>query len=110
MRNLPIAIEYVSPSAIETFCDCPRKWAHVKLGGAPKRQSKAAQLGSDVHGQHEAWLRDGIPYDRTTRAGWSVVVRGRLEEVTTFDASLCRAFELPASATDEFFSNRGLSY
>jgi hypothetical protein len=69
MRSLPILIDYVSPSACETFCDCPRKWAWPKLEGKPKRQSKAAETGSAVHEQHENWLRDGIPYDRTTRAG-----------------------------------------
>lgn len=69
VRSLPILIEYVSPSAIETYCDCPRKWGWPKLEGAPKRQSGAASLGSDVHTEHEGWLRDGIPYNRTTRAG-----------------------------------------
>jgi hypothetical protein len=69
MRPLPILVDYVSPSAVETYCDCPRKWAHVKLGGAPKRQSKAAELGSAVHSQHEDWLLTGKPYDRTSRAG-----------------------------------------
>jgi hypothetical protein len=35
-------------------------------------------------------------FDRTTRTGWSVIVTGRLEEVTPFDATtLDRVSNLP---------------
>jgi len=65
----PVSLDYVSPSAIETFDLCPRKWGWSKLNRIPKVSSGAAQLGSDTHGQHERWLTVGTPYDRTTRAG-----------------------------------------
>lgn len=69
----PVSLEYVSASAIETFDHdgggCPRKWAWAKLDRIPKGQNAGALLGSDVHAQHERWLRDGKPYDQTSRAG-----------------------------------------
>ena len=41
------------------------------------------------HGPHARACFEVDAYDRTTRTGWSVVVFGRLEEVTTFDRSTC---------------------
>lgn len=62
-------LEYYSPSALETFAMCPRKWAFSKLDKVEKESSAAADLGTAVHEQHERWFRDGTPYDLTTRAG-----------------------------------------
>lgn len=39
-----------------------------------------------AHGSAACFEIDG--FDRATRSGWSVVVRGRLHEVTTYDAAL----------------------
>lgn len=65
----PLEIKYVSPSAIETYLSCPHKWALTKIDRHPKEQSAAAALGSAMHAAKEAWLRDAVPYDLTTRAG-----------------------------------------
>lgn len=62
-------INYVSPSAIETFELCAHKWALTKIDRHPKEQSDAAALGSAFHDQKEKWLTQAVPYDMTTRAG-----------------------------------------
>lgn len=68
-----IDLEYVSPSSLETFDEaiggCEAKWGFSKLDGAEKSGSAATVLGSATHAQHEAWLRDGTPYDLTSKAG-----------------------------------------
>jgi nitroimidazol reductase NimA-like FMN-containing flavoprotein (pyridoxamine 5'-phosphate oxidase superfamily) len=43
------------------------------------------------HGSQGCFEVDG--HDRATRSGWSVVVRGRLEEVTAFNAKLLAQIE-----------------
>jgi hypothetical protein len=52
-----------SASQIETFRDCPRKWAYNKIDRKPRTQNEAAQLGSTVHDLREKWLRDSIMPD-----------------------------------------------
>lgn len=69
---------YLSPSSIETFDLCARKWAWVKIDGLPRPGSAATDLGSAVHAQHEAYLRDGTPYDTTTRAGEIAIATAHL--------------------------------
>lgn len=68
-----VKVDYVSPSAIETFNDaeggCMRKWAWSKLDRAPKTENAAALTGTKTHGQHERWLQFGTPYDLTTHEG-----------------------------------------
>lgn len=64
-----VKIDYVSPSAIETFAMCERKWAWTKLDREAKTEGKAALLGTAVHSQHEAWLKHGTPYDLTKHEG-----------------------------------------
>lgn len=64
-----VQLDSVSPSSLETFADCQRKWAWHKLDGIPKPQGAGAELGERVHGQQERWLKFGIPYDMTTREG-----------------------------------------
>jgi hypothetical protein len=64
-----VAIEYVSPSTLETFAACPRKWGWHKLDRLPKPQNKGAGFGDRVHKQHEGWLAFGRPYDLTTHEG-----------------------------------------
>jgi hypothetical protein len=82
-------LDYISPSALETFTGpglvrgangCARKWAWRKLDKIEIPPSGAAALGSEMHGHHERWLRDGTPYDRTTYAGELAAV--------TYDAGL----------------------
>jgi hypothetical protein len=64
-----VKVDYVSPSALETIAMCERKWAFAKLDRMPKVESKGALLGTLVHGQHEDWLKRGVPYDLTKQEG-----------------------------------------
>lgn len=68
-----VKVDYVSPSAIETFNDaaggCMRKWAWAKLDRSPKTENAAALTGTRTHSQHENWLQFGTPYDLTTHEG-----------------------------------------
>jgi hypothetical protein len=69
----PYTLEYVSPSAIETFDQrlggCARKWAFVKLDRVPKVQNDAARIGDAMHKHHERYLLAGVPYDQTQYEG-----------------------------------------
>jgi hypothetical protein len=53
----------VSPSQIETFRLCERKWALEKLDKIPKKPNAFAQRGTDAHTVLEHWQRDGSPID-----------------------------------------------
>ena len=64
-----VVVDYLSPSSIEAFELCERRWGWVKLNRQPKQTSEAADEGSAVHRAHDDWLTKGIPYDRTTRIG-----------------------------------------
>lgn len=55
----------VSPSQIETFSQCQRKWALDKIDRIPRPQNEAAAKGERVHKICEDWLRDGIPVPDT---------------------------------------------
>lgn len=57
---------FVSPSAIETFWLCKRKWAFRAIDRIPAQQNEAALLGDYVHKLRENWLVYGIqpPDDR----------------------------------------------
>jgi hypothetical protein len=89
-RLLPVKLDYVSPSALETFdagldglpygvdpesgagsvqFGCQRKWAWSKLDRVPKVQGASAIVGSQMHSHHERYLLSGTPYDLTTRPG-----------------------------------------
>lgn len=59
----------ISPSQIDTFRDCARKWAWDKLNGIRSPPNKSAQLGTAVHSCLEAWLSQGIAPDESTREG-----------------------------------------
>lgn len=60
---LPDGTAYTGPlwskSAIEKFNACPRKWAWQAIAGIREPMGAAAQLGVDLHGELEAWLKDG---------------------------------------------------
>lgn len=64
-----VNVAYISPSALETFDMCERKWAWSKLDRVPKIMGDSAALGDRVHKQHERWLGQGVPYDLSTREG-----------------------------------------
>jgi hypothetical protein len=49
-----------SPSQIDTFDDCERKWAFAKIDRVPRTPNEAAAFGSRVHAIREKWLGEGI--------------------------------------------------
>lgn len=51
----------VSPSALDTFSACERKWAFNALDKVPRTQTPAQLLGGKGHEQLEGWLRAGQP-------------------------------------------------
>lgn len=55
----------------------------VDRGSVVFRTARGAKLDAAVHAQPVAFEVDAI--DEATRSGWSVVIRGRLEEVTDPD-------------------------
>lgn len=50
-----------SPSQIDTFISCQRKWAWGRIHGKRPPPNKSAALGLRIHDVLEDWLRDGIP-------------------------------------------------
>jgi hypothetical protein len=59
----------ISPSQIETYRLCPRKWAFGKLENLPAPPNKYAERGLNVHHVLEEWQRDGKPVDLSSEAG-----------------------------------------
>lgn len=59
----------LSASQIDTFRDCPRKWAYDKIDRVPRTSSPAAELGGRVHGLLEDWLSKGKLPDPSTPEG-----------------------------------------
>lgn len=89
-------VKYWSPSAIETWMLCPRKWALTKIDRHPKITGKGAELGVQVHAQHEAYLTQGTPYDLQIRAGFlasRTIDLIPLPGVATIEAEVTFSFE-----------------
>jgi hypothetical protein len=96
-----------SPSQLSTFGDCKRKWWRVSVNGERQPPTAAAERGSKIHAELEAYLIKGEPLsDGTARAmaqllpfaghvpehavevgftwrpdGWPVPIRGRVDLV-----------------------------
>jgi len=96
-----------SPSQLSTFADCRRKWWRVSVNGERQPPTAAAERGSKIHAELEAYLMHGAPLsDGTARAmaqhlpfagsvseaavevaftwrpdGWPVPIRGRVDLV-----------------------------
>lgn len=51
----------ISPSQVETFDLCARKWAYNKIDRIPSPQNAAAALGEAAHKHREDWLIHGTP-------------------------------------------------
>ena len=51
----------ISPSQVETFDLCARKWAYNKIDRIPSPQNAAAALGEAAHKHRENWLIHGTP-------------------------------------------------
>lgn len=60
-----------SPSQVETWRDCRRKWAYSRV--RRRGPNKAADYGERCHAIAEAWLRDGTPPDTRTPEGRTVL-------------------------------------
>lgn len=60
---------WLSPTQIDTYRLCKRKWAWGYIAGIKSPPNRFAQLGLDVHDVLEAFLVRGTAPDRATRAG-----------------------------------------
>lgn len=61
---------YLSASQINTYTECPVKWAWDKLDKIPRPESTPAQKkGTKVHSILEEYLRQGTPPDPKTELG-----------------------------------------
>jgi hypothetical protein len=56
-----------SPSQVETWRDCQRKWAYSRI--RPRKFNASAAFGERGHTVAEDWLRDGKPPDANTPEG-----------------------------------------
>lgn len=56
-----------SPSQVETWRDCQRKWVYSRV--RPRKFNAAAAFGERGHTVAEDWLRDGKPPDANTPEG-----------------------------------------
>jgi len=65
---------YISPSQIETFRLCPRKWAYNKIDRIPQEQNQYAAFGEAVHAHRENWLISGVPPPPHEKAGKTALV------------------------------------
>jgi len=59
----------ISPSALETFRDCTRKWGFVYLDGRKTPPSPSAELGTRVHKTLEAYFALGLHPDYRSDVG-----------------------------------------
>ena len=59
----------LSASQIETFSNCPRKWAWRYLEGVEDEPNKSAELGRAIHAELEKYLR-GESIDFTSETGY----------------------------------------
>lgn len=59
----------LSPTQVDTYRLCPRKWGWGKRNGIKKPSNKYAKRGTDGHEVLDAWLARGEPPDLTTEIG-----------------------------------------
>lgn len=77
---------YVSPSQLDTFLSCQRKWAFEKIDGIRGPQNHSAAAGDRAHKVLEDWLQFGKPtYEATT---FKVMNWKKREEVSYDIASI----------------------
>lgn len=50
----------ISASQLATFQDCPVKWGYDKLDGREREESDAANQGTAIHSEVEAWFDSGV--------------------------------------------------
>lgn len=71
----PAPAVVISPSQLSTFDQCQRKWAWEKIAGFRSPPTRSQILGTRVHAVFEAWLKHGIPPNRSTLEG-RIALRG----------------------------------
>ncbi len=59
----------LSPSQIDLYDRCKRRWALEHIGGLRPPPHPSAQLGTDVHSILERWLKHGTAPDVKSKAG-----------------------------------------
>lgn len=60
---MPEELIKVSPSQVNTFRTCERKWGHEKIGGHVEPEKQGTALGTYVHGILEAYAEHGTAPD-----------------------------------------------
>lgn len=60
---------WLSPTQIDTYQLCPRKWGWIKLDGIKAPSNKYAERGSAVHKVAENWLEKGQEVDTSNEYG-----------------------------------------
>lgn len=88
----------MSPSQLQTYVDCPRKWAWRYIAKIyPPFDNAAAALGTRVHNLLEKYMKDGIAWDYTTKEG--KVAAAALEHLPapSPDALTESAFDIPSA-------------
>lgn len=63
----------VSPSQVETYNLCHRKWGLNKLDGIPAPSNQYADRGTKCHSHLEGWMLDATPIDINTPEGKMVM-------------------------------------
>jgi len=59
----------LSPTQVDTYRLCPRKWAWNKRDGITKPSNRFAQRGTNAHAVLDTWLSKGEPPDLSTEIG-----------------------------------------
>jgi hypothetical protein len=62
----PEVPNHYSPSQLETWLDCERKWGWRYIDGIKGESTPAAEWGTKAHEMLEKYLRDGTPLDFAT--------------------------------------------
>lgn len=62
-------LHYYSPSQVESFRGCQRKWVFKSMLGIYTEQGRGAKLGDEVHKQLETYLKGGV-LDFTHESGY----------------------------------------
>lgn len=65
----PSGVRAISPSQIETYKDCPRKWGYRVIDGIEAPPSPSAVLGDLAHKQGERYFKSAILPDYDTPEG-----------------------------------------
>lgn len=99
--NLPV----LSASQIDTYKDCPRKWAWNKIEGLEQTQAASAELGEMIHTQLERHLL-GYPMDFTVGGKFGV---GRPAELAATAIHLLPPPRFPGLRVEDKFDKVDLS-